>query len=695
VSSATGAFVSTTWTHDAAGRPATESDPNGASVTFSFNPDDTLGSQVLKNGGGATLSSFGYSYDADYRQTAQTFSGVGSTPGSLVTGTFNYAYDRAGRLSSFSRPGQTQSITWDHDSNRLTLGSQRFSYNADDSIESAPGGDDSVDYTYLAFGGVSSDGCTTFTYDGFDRLSQAQGQSVTGCPAPKTTAYAYDALDRQRSRTESGATTAFHYDGLDAPVSLKTASSIDTAYELGSRGEPKALKVASGTPAIEHLSDDGFGNVATVTSTAASVTCTVRYDPFGTPVGPQATDNPCNTGPKPASDLFYRGGRRDPSTGAYQLGSRTYDPAKAGFLTPDSYRNGTSAQDLSVGTDPLTLNRYSYVNGDPVNLVDPDGHYACESCGGAGDASVDQGCLSPFGCAGLGTIRPLGDIAEDVLSLAWGLTKGAAVGVYRSAADCLGGGSLRSCATTFGAVALAATGAGAIASSAFATGVAAGVAAGATIASGAFSLGSFAETGDPLDLAFGALDLAGGSLAARSVGALDEAEVFTLSRAERGIGAQGERAISTRSTPAWSGPMETRFGPGAAPQTGGGLFRRTANSGAFAELEVPMQLREVRRVAQQAGVGLDGVKVRIIRDPELIGSGFYGHTPTSGRFIDLYPDAFTNQEQLVRTLGHERMHVYQTRTFGAPIDSKAVNIYEEAARGSESGWWSFFTGGGR
>ncbi|MGG1895765.1 DUF4280 domain-containing protein [Brevibacillus formosus] len=48
------------------------------------------------------------------------------------------------------------------------------------------------------------------------------------------------------------------------------------------------------------------------------------------------------------------------------------------------------------------------------------------------------------------------------------------------------------------------------------------------------------------------------------------------------------------------------------------LYRRTANVGEFSHLEVPMQLKEVKRLAELAGIGLDGVKVRIIRDPEMV-----------------------------------------------------------------------------
>lgn len=79
-------------------------------------------------------------------------------------------------------------------------------------------------------------------------------------------------------------------------------------------------------------------------------------------------------GPVTPNTILYNNTRRDRTTGNYQLGSRTYDPTKAAFTTPDTYRADNWTKDLSIGTDPLTTNRYAYVNGDPVNNADPSGH---------------------------------------------------------------------------------------------------------------------------------------------------------------------------------------------------------------------------------------------------------------------------------------------------------------------------------
>lgn len=120
-----------------------------------------------------------------------------------------------------------------------------------------------------------------------------------------------------------------------------------------------------------------------------------------------------------------------------------------------------------------------------------------------------------------------------------------------------------------------------------------------------------------------------------------------------------------------------------------GLARRSANTGAFSDLAVPMQKRTVHQVAQDAGVRLDGVRVRINRDVNLIGRGLTGHTSPDGT-ITLYPDAFSSAEDLVRTLGHERTHVMQVRLYGEPSSLEQEAAWERAAYGSEDQFWVYF-----
>ncbi|MGH2784037.1 MAG: RHS repeat-associated core domain-containing protein [Actinomycetota bacterium] len=386
-------YKTTSWTWDQAGRPATEDAPNGLNIDWGFNPDDTLASFDVDDGA-TTLASWSYLYDKNHRQTKQSWvAGQAGTGGALVTGDFVYDYDAAGRLASFTQGSTVKTLDWDADGNRLTYGDQIFTYNADDSIRSATdtAGANTKTFAYQPFGGLASDGCATYGYDGFDRLTQATQQTAAGCATPDpAVSYLYDALDRQRSRTQSSQTTAIHHDGLGQGVAIETTAGVDTFYALGPTGTPKALRVDQASPTIEYLSHDGHGNITTITSTNASVKCTLRYDPYGTPVSPQGA-NPCSSGSAPANTRFYRAGRRDSTTGSYQLGSRTYDPAKASFLTPDNYRNAPSAADLSVGVDPLTRNTYSYVNGDPLNLIDPSGHkFISEGAGAWTQSDIDQ-----------------------------------------------------------------------------------------------------------------------------------------------------------------------------------------------------------------------------------------------------------------------------------------------------------------
>ena len=118
------------------------------------------------------------------------------------------------------------------------------------------------------------------------------------------------------------------------------------------------------------------------------------------------------------------------------------------------------------------------------------------------------------------------------------------------------------------------------------------------------------------------------------------------------------------------------------------LYRKKKNTGSFKDLDELMQLRNVKDIAKRAGIGLNGIKIKIDRNPELIGKDIYGFT--DGKTITLYPDAFTSTETLVKTLGHERMHVYQVAVFGKPTSSNMLKEFEKAAFNSEKTWWDYY-----
>lgn len=120
------------------------------------------------------------------------------------------------------------------------------------------------------------------------------------------------------------------------------------------------------------------------------------------------------------------------------------------------------------------------------------------------------------------------------------------------------------------------------------------------------------------------------------------------------------------------------------------MFRKSKNTGYFEGIKEPMQMRYVRKVAEFAGIDLKGIEIDIIRDYNIIGTGFCGYTYKNGRKIQLYPDAFLNRENLVKTLGHERIHCEQIKLFGQSRNNEELIQYERAARFSEEYWWQNF-----
>lgn len=106
--------------------------------------------------------------------------------------------------------------------------------------------------------------------------------------------------------------------------------------------------------------------------------------------------------------------------------------------------------------------------------------------------------------------------------------------------------------------------------------------------------------------------------------------------------------------------------------------------------------RTVQDYAQRAGVGLEGVTVQLLSAPDDIRylDSMGGAAFTSDGTIYLGPASFQDEETLVRTLGHERMHVWQEQIHGPP-SSAMLPEFERTAYASEDMFWNHFRTQGR
>ena len=127
--------------------------------------------------------------------------------------------------------------------------------------------------------------------------------------------------------------------------------------------------------------------------------------------------------------------------------------------------------------------------------------------------------------------------------------------------------------------------------------------------------------------------------------------------------------------------------------SGNSYYNRSRNRNVFksiphSDYTEPMTKKHVKRIMEEIGVSFGKARLVLERDEELVGRGLFGYTNPNGKEIILYPDAFMSREELVKTIGHEKVHHEQLKKYGATNDTDLGLEYEREAFDSEEKWWT-------
>ncbi len=337
----------TTYSYDTASNVAEVTYPNNLTSKFTYDAlnrltalftstspvssyNYTLGATgnrtAATEGNGRSLA---WNYDDIYRLTSETISGDPSQNNGSVAYGLDPVGNRTSAISTFS-----------------SLAPGYGSYNADDQLSG-----ESYD----------ANGNTTRTANGSQYTYDSENHLIKMVNGSTVVTLQYDAFGNRVAKTVNGVTTKYLVEddvnptGLPQVVEELVNGAVTRQYTYGLQRISENQEIAN-VWTSSFYEYDGGGSVRQLTNSAGAVTDEYEYDAFGnsfTKVG--TTPN----------NYLYRGEQYDSDLGLYYLRARYYNPATARFLSRD--RLAGRAQ------SPMTLHKYLYTGGDPVNRIDPRG----------------------------------------------------------------------------------------------------------------------------------------------------------------------------------------------------------------------------------------------------------------------------------------------------------------------------------
>src|SRR5690606_8327302 len=301
--------------------------------------------------------------------------------------TIDYSYDSLYRLTDAEYSnGDWYEYSYDAVGNRLHTAQSvdevlaDFDYVYDDAnrlIEM-----EEIEYTWDDNGNLLDDGVNEYTYDSANRLIAISGQ--------QSASYQYNGMGDRLTQTVDENTTNYTLDLASGLTQVLYDGENFYTYGLGRISQ---LELYGNTP--EYFITDALGSVRQLAHESSSVLMTQSYDPYGDVVSSAGR----------VHRIYGYTGVQTDATGNICWRARYYHPTDGRFISRDTWSG--------VENQPITFNKWTYANANPIMHTDPTGFYAYRN-----DINPQNAGNPIFRClavlAALATVDgplPAGDIA--------------------------------------------------------------------------------------------------------------------------------------------------------------------------------------------------------------------------------------------------------------------------------------------
>lgn len=354
-------------------------------TTYKYNLDGTLNQMVNNSKDGVLLSEYNANYQKNAQKAKET-ENVRGTDGMMKKSTFNYDYDRLGRLTKESQTGSDEiCYTYDAHNNRKEMVTKdqivSYKYNKNDELVRTDTLNKKTEHDQVTLYKQDRNGNQLAVvnrkkiektkqgpqfdlnvtlgdnrlnenvvnhYDAYDQITEILTKN---CKVQ----YAYDDGGLRTSKTVNGKKTFYVWDGDRLVMELDAKGNVKRRYIWGDN--LVYTDNGEGTEKQYYVLDL-HGSVVQLMNEDSSIAKKYNYDAFGNEEKPD---------PKDDNPFRYCGEYYDKETDTLYLRARSYDAETGRFLTMDTYTG--EEEDIS------SLNLYTYCYNDSVNMVDPTGHW--------------------------------------------------------------------------------------------------------------------------------------------------------------------------------------------------------------------------------------------------------------------------------------------------------------------------------